>query len=93
MEEADGRKIGLDGAGRLAVLLHPEDIGGQMLAADIGQFLEVVLICQISAETLHSLIIPIFRAEAALSIMPRQLVQLAYKRQKNALVLNSHSHI
>lgn len=26
MEETDGRKIGLDGAGRLAVLLYSEDI-------------------------------------------------------------------
>ena len=93
MEKADGGEVGLDGAGRFAILLHPEDVGGQMLAADIGQLLEAIFICQISAEAFHGLIVPAFGTEAALTIMLCQLVQLVYKSQKNPLVLNFHSHI
>ena len=64
-----------------------------MLAADIGQLLEMILISQIGAKTLHGLIIPILRAEAALTIVPCQLIQLADKSQKDTFVLNFHSHI
>ena len=93
MEKADGGEVGLDGAGGLSVLLHPENIGGQMLAADIGQILEPVFVSQISAEAFHGLIVPIFCAETALTVMPSQLIQLGNKCLKNALVLNFHRHI
>ena len=56
-----------------------------MLAADIGQLLEMVLICQIGAEALHGLIVPILSTEAALSVMPCQFIQLAYKSRKMPL--------
>lgn len=42
MEEADGGQVGLDGAGRLAILLHLEDIGGEVPAADVLQLLQMV---------------------------------------------------
>ena len=93
MEKADGGEVGLDGAGRFIILLHPENIGGQMLAADIGQLLETIFVGQICAEPLHGLIVPVLGAEAALTVMPCQFVQLADKSQKDTLVLNFHCHI
>ena len=38
----DGGQVGLDGAGRLAILLHLEDIGGEVPAADVLQLLQMV---------------------------------------------------
>ena len=42
VEEPDGGQVGLDGAGRLAILLHLEDIGGEVPAADVLQLLQMV---------------------------------------------------
>ena len=50
-----------------------------MLSADIGQLLKPVFLCQIGARAIHGLIVPILGAEAALWVMPCQLIQLADK--------------
>ena len=76
MEEADGGEVGLDGAGRLALRLQIENIAHQMLAADVLQLLQMVVNSKIGAEPFDRLIVAILRAEAALSVVPRQLIQL-----------------
>ena len=76
MEKSDGGEVGLDGAGRLALLLQIENVAYQMLAADVLQLLQMVVGGEVGAETLDRLIVAVFRAEAALPVMPRQLVQL-----------------
>ena len=76
VEKADGGEVGLDGAGRLALRLQIEDIAHKMLAADVLQLLQVVVGGEVGAEPLDRLIVAVFRAEAALSVVPRQLVQL-----------------
>ena len=63
-----------------------------MLSADIGQFLKPVFLCQIGARAIHGLIVPILGAEAALWVMPCQLIQLADKSLE-CLVLNVHCHM
>ena len=78
VEEPDGRQIGLDGGGGLAALLHPEDITGQMLAADVLQFLQMILVRQERAEPLERLVIAFFGAETALAVVAGQLVQLTH---------------
>lgn len=85
--------LALDGDGGFAVLLHPEDIAGQMLAADVLQLLETKLVRQIRAEPLHGFVIAFLGTEAALPVMPGQLIQLAYQEQINAHVFNFPCHI
>ena len=84
MEKANGGKVCLNGAGRLALLLQIEDIAHQMLTADIFQPLQAVAGGEVGAETLDRLIVAILRAEAALSVVPRQLVQLGNEGVVNA---------
>ena len=76
VEKADGGEVGFDGAGGLALRLQIKNIAYQMLAADVLQLLQVVVDSEVGAETLDRLIVAILRAEAALSVVPRQLVQL-----------------
>ena len=47
-----------------------------MLATDVLQLLQMVAGGEVGAETLDRLVVAVFRAEAALPVMPRQLVQL-----------------
>ena len=75
MEKANGGEVGLDGAGGLALLLQIEDIAHQMLAADVLQLLQMVVDSEVGAETLDRLVVAVFRAEAALSVVASQLVQ------------------
>ena len=84
VEKADGGEVGFDGAGRLALLLQIEDIAHQMLAADVLQLLQMVVSCEVGTEPFDRLIVAILRAEAALSVMPRQLVQLSNEGVVNA---------
>ena len=93
MEKPNSRQVRFDGTGGLAALLHPEDIAGQMLAADILQLLEMKRIRQVSAEPLHGFIIACLGAETALAVMPGQLIQLAYQGQINAYIFNISCHI
>jgi hypothetical protein len=76
VEKADGGEVGLDGAGGLALRLQIEDVAHQMLAADVLQLLQVVVGGEVGAESLDRLIVAILRAEAALSVVASQLVQL-----------------
>ena len=55
-----------------------------MLAADVLQLLQVVVGGEVDAETLDRLIVAVFRAEAALSVVPRQLVHLGNEGVVNA---------
>ena len=71
VEEADGRQVGLDGAGGFALFLHVEDVGHQMLAADVGELLQAVLVGEEGAEALECLVVPLLRPEAPLAVMPR----------------------
>ena len=57
MEKANGGEVGLDGAGRLALLLQIEDVAHQMLTADILQPLQAVAGGEVGAETLDRLIV------------------------------------
>ena len=84
MEKSDGGEVGFDGAGRLALLLQIEDVAHQMLAADVLQLLQMVVDSEVGAETLDRLIVAILRAEAALSVVPCQLVQLGNEGVVNA---------
>ena len=84
MEKSDGGEVGLDGAGGLALRLQIEDIAHQMLAADVLQLLQMVADSEVGAETLDRLIVAVFRAEAALSVVPRQFVQLGNEGAVNA---------
>ena len=83
VEEADGGEVGLDGAGGFALLLQIENVAHQMLAADVLQLLEMVVGGEIGAEALDRLIVAILRAEAALTVVPRQLVQLGNEGMVN----------
>ena len=76
MEKANGGKVSLNGAGGLALLLQIENVAHQMLAADVLQLLEMVVGGEIGAEALDRLIVAILRAEAALTVVPGQLIQL-----------------
>ena len=84
VEKADGGEVGLDGAGGLALRLQIEDIAHQMLAADVLQLLQMIVGGEVGAEPLDRLIVAILRAEAALSVVPRQLVQLGNEGVVNA---------
>ena len=55
-----------------------------MLAADVLQLLQVVVDSEVGAEPLDRLVVAIFRAEAALSVVPRQLVKLRNEGVVNA---------
>ena len=55
-----------------------------MLAADVLQLLQMVVDSEIGAETLDRLIVAILRAETALTVVPRQLVQLSNEGVVNA---------
>ena len=68
VKEADSCQIGFGGGGRFTALLHPKDIAGQMLAADIFQLLQVILIRKISAEPFESLVVSILGVETALAV-------------------------
>lgn len=76
VEKSNGGEVGLDGAGGLALRLQIEDVAHQMLAADVLQLLQVVVGGEVGAESLDRLIVAILRAEAALSVVASQLVQL-----------------
>ena len=93
VEEPDRRKIRLDGAGGLAVLLHPEGVSGEMLAADILQFLQTILIRQIGAKPFDSFVIPFLGAEDALPVVSGQLIQLTHEGFVDADVFNFLCHI
>ena len=84
VEKSDGGEVSLDGAGGFALLLQIENVAHQMLAADVLQLLQVVVGGEVGAETLDRLIVAILRAEAALPVMPRQLVQLGNEGVVNA---------
>ena len=84
VEKADGGEVGLDGAGRLTLRLQIEGVAHQMLAADVLQLLQMVVGGEIGTETLDRLIVAIFRAEAALPVVARQLVQLGNEGVVNA---------
>lgn len=84
MEKADGGEVSFDGAGRLALRLQIEDIAHQMLAADVLQLLQVVVGGEVGAESLDRLVVAVFRAEAALSVVASQLVQLGNEGVVNA---------
>ena len=88
VEKADGEEVGLDGAGGLALLLQIEDVAYQMLAADVLQLLQMVVGGEVGAEPLDRLVVAILRAKAALSVVPRQLIQLGnVVISKNLLVI------
>ena len=55
-----------------------------MLAADVLQLLQVVVDSEVGAEPLDRLIVAILRAEAALTVVARQLVQLGNEGVVNA---------
>ena len=74
--ETDGGQIGFDGGSRFPTLLHINDVRSEMLAADVGQLLQVVVVGQKAAEAFVGLIVPLFGAETALSDVPGHLVQL-----------------
>ena len=93
MEEPDSRQVRFDGTGGCALLLHPKDIAGQMLAADVLQLLEVKLVRKVGTEPLHGFIIAFLVSETALPVMPGQFVQLAHQGQINAHVFNFSCHI
>ena len=84
MEKSNGGEVGLDGAGRLALRLQIENVAHQMLAADVLQLLQMVVGGEVGAEPLDRLIVAVFRAEAALPVVPRQLVQLGNEGVVNA---------
>ena len=84
MEESDSGKVGLDGAGRLALLLQIENVAHQMLAADVLQLLQMVVDSEVGAEPFDRLIVAVFRTEAALPVVPGQLAQLGNEGVVNA---------
>ena len=85
MEKANGGEVSLDGAGGFALLLQIEDIAHQMLAADVLQLLQVVVGGEVGAEPLDRLIVAILRAEAALTVVAGQLVQLGNEGVVNTI--------
>ena len=88
MPEPNRRQLRLDGAGRLTVLLQVANVGNQMLAGDVGQLLQAVLLRQIAAKPLHGLVITLPGLIAALPVVPLQLVQLSQEGVIDALVLS-----
>ncbi len=64
-----------------------------MLGRDIGQLLQVVLLGQKTAKTLHGLVVPLFGAVAALSVVAGNLVQLGDEGVVDTLVADLHSHM
>ena len=54
-----------------------------MLVADVLQLLQMVVGSVVGAETLDRLVVAVLRAEAALSVVPRQLVQLGSESNVN----------
>lgn len=75
------------------MLLQIQNIANQVLAADIAQFLKVVLVSQVGTEPLERLVVAILGAETALTIVAGQLVQLAHQNQVETLVLDGSCHI
>jgi len=55
-----------------------------MLAADVLQLLEMVVSCEVGAEPFGGLVVTAFRAEAALTVVAGQLVQLGNEGVVNA---------
>lgn len=92
MEETDRRQIGLDGGGRFSLLLHIEDVGGQVFAVDVRQLLQTIFLRKEFAEPLHGLVISLLGAEAALSIVPGNLVQLGGKGLVDTGILRFYCH-
>ena len=92
MEKADGGQVGFDGAGGFAVLLHSEDVGGQVLAADVGKFLQVELISQEVAEALHGFVVPPFGLKASLTVVLGKFIQLVEQGLIVAFGSGMHSH-
>ena len=93
MEEANGGQIRFYGGSRLPMLLQIQHIANQVLAADIAQFLKVVLVSQVGTEPLERLVVAILGAETALTIMAGQFVQLTHQGQVETLVLDGSYHI
>ena len=58
--------------GHVGAFLHMQYVGGQTLAADVGQLLQVVLTGRECTEPFDSLAVPLFGAKAALPIAPGQ---------------------
>ena len=87
MEKANGGEVCFNGTGRLVLLLQILHITHQVLAADILQLLQPIFLCKIAAETFDRFIIAVLCPEAALPVVPCQLVQLSDKRAINALVI------
>ena len=93
MKKTDGGQVCFDGAGSLPIVLQLQDIGGQMLPADVGQLLQAEGISQEGAEPLHGLVIPLLGAEAPLAVMTGQLVQLGEQAEVNTDIQNLVCHI
>lgn len=74
--ETDGGQIGFDGGSRFPTLLHINDVRSEMLAADVGQLLQVVVVGQEPAEPFTGVVVPPLGLEAPLPVMPRGLIQL-----------------
>ena len=66
VEELNGCQVGLNGGGGLAALLHPECITGQVLAADVLQLLQMMVVRQKRAELLERLVVVLAGAVIAL---------------------------
>ena len=75
------------------MFLQIQHIANKVFATDVAQFLKVVLVGQVAAEPLARLVVAILGAEAALTIVAGQFVQLAHQDQVEALVLNGSCHI
>ena len=84
VEKANGGEVGFDGAGGFALRLQIEDVAHQMLAADVLQLLQMVVGGEVGTEPFDRLVVAIFRAKAALSVVPCQLVQLGDEGVVNA---------
>ena len=93
MEEADGCQIRLYSGSRFPMLLQIQHIANKVLAADVAQFLKVVLVSQVGTEPLARLVVAILGAETALTIMAGQFAQLTHQGQIEALVLNGSCHM
>ena len=59
-----------------------------MLSVDVGQFLQMILICQIGTKPFDRFIITTLRQNAALTIVAGNTVQLSYQRFVNALIFS-----
>ena len=80
VEEADCRQIRLDRAGGFVRGLQELHVDRQTVAADIRQLLQMILLHKEFAEAFAGFVIPLFRAETALTVMPRQFVKLGDER-------------